>query len=75
MNYLARHSVAIFALTSAALGLGMGVNGIYEIGLYESHAVASPLDRSLDGDDGRRYQDKIWTDPHVFDGSKVNGSI
>ena len=34
---IARHSVAIFAVSAALFGIGMGASDIYKISQYESH--------------------------------------
>lgn len=35
-SYIARHSVAVFAISSALLGLGMGASSIHQLSQYES---------------------------------------
>ncbi|WP_255376715.1 hypothetical protein [Mycobacterium sp. IS-836] len=35
MSYLARYSVAIFAIASALFGLGMGASGIDQLAQYQ----------------------------------------
>lgn len=38
MSYLARHSVAIFAITTSLFGLGVGASNVYQINLDEQHS-------------------------------------
>jgi hypothetical protein len=40
-QFIARHSVVIFAVASALLGLGMRADGIWQIHQYETHRIAA----------------------------------
>lgn len=40
MNAITRHSVAIFAVSAALFGLGMGASGVYQVQQYESHNIS-----------------------------------